>query len=230
VDDLDTVLAKYDTQKNTGLWEAVSPRMLKVPLRDDYIWMHHGAMAAYTGTFKFEREGIFEQGLVSRLKRTAIPDHMVLVKASGTGELYLSHWAQNITIFNLQHHQKICVHGVHVIAFEPSVEFDIDLISKNVGSMGPGGLFVYRLKGPGKVALGTYYDPLVLKCKGEPIYTDPMCVVAWSDELDCKIHIDVNLKTFIGRGSGDSIQLKFKGDSGFVLVEPGPPIFLPSKS
>jgi len=34
-----------------------------------------------------------------------------------------------------------------------------------------------------------------------------------------KVKADVNLKSFIGRGSGESIQMAFEGD-GWVLVQP----------
>ena len=41
----------------------------------------------------------------------------------------------------------------------------------------------------------------------------------WSGDLQPKLKTDVSLKTFFGRGSGESLQMKFEG-SGFVVVQP----------
>ncbi len=63
-------------------------------------------------------------------------------------------------------------------------------------------------------------QPLVLKVRpNTPLYTDPNATVAWSGNLTPSIKTDVSLKTFIGRGSGESFQMKFEGD-GWVIVQP----------
>ncbi|NWN98462.1 MAG: AIM24 family protein, partial [Bacillus sp. (in: Bacteria)] len=40
-----------------------------------------------------------------------------------------------------------------------------------------------------------------------------------SGNLQPEFQTDVSFKTFIGRGSGESIQMRFQGD-GFVIVQP----------
>ncbi|MEM1069802.1 MAG: AIM24 family protein, partial [Planctomycetota bacterium] len=52
-----------------------------------------------------------------------------------------------------------------------------------------------------------------------PITTDPNATVAWSGTLEPQIKTDVSLKTFVGRGSGESIQTLYQG-SGFVVIQP----------
>ena len=46
-----------------------------------------------------------------------------------------------------------------------------------------------------------------------------MRVVAWSGSLTPELHTDLQLKSFLGRGSGESFQMRFQGD-GFVIVQP----------
>ena len=83
-----------------------------------------------------------------------------------------------------------------------------------------GGLFNVRLEGSGMIAITTHYDPLTLRVTpGKPVFTDPNATVAWSGSLAPELKTDVSLKTFFGRGSGESIQMKFEGD-GFVVVQP----------
>ena len=43
--------------------------------------------------------------------------------------------------------------------------------------------------------------------------------VAWFGTLQPAIRTDVLLKTFVGPGSGESIQTEFRGD-GFVVIQP----------
>ena len=52
-----------------------------------------------------------------------------------------------------------------------------------------------------------------------PITTDPNATVAWSAGVTPNFKTDVTLRTFVGRGSGESIQMEFQGD-GFVVVQP----------
>ena len=73
-----------------------------------------------------------------------------------------------------------------------------------------GGLFNIHLEGSGMVAFTTHYDPITLMVTPEnPVITDPNATVAWSGNLEPQIKTDVSLKTFFGRGSGESIQTQF---------------------
>lgn len=80
-----------------------------------------------------------------------------------------------------------------------------------------GGLFNVRLTGDGMVAFTTQYDSVTLLVTPEnPVITDPNATVAWSGNLEPSIRADFSFKTFLGRGSGGSIQTEFKGN-GFVV-------------
>ena len=83
-----------------------------------------------------------------------------------------------------------------------------------------GGLFNVRLQGTGMVAFTTHYDPITLVVTPDmPVVTDPNATVAWSGSLEPRIRTDVSIKTFFGRGSGESIQTEFNGN-GFVVIQP----------
>ncbi|GAE46306.1 hypothetical protein JCM21738_3198 [Mesobacillus boroniphilus JCM 21738] len=70
------------------------------------------------------------------------------------------------------------------------------------------------------VAITSHYEPLTLLVSPEnPVYTDPNATVAWSGNLQPEFVTDISFKTFLGRGSGESIQMKFSGE-GFVVVQP----------
>ena len=83
-----------------------------------------------------------------------------------------------------------------------------------------GGLFNIKLEGSGMVAFTTHYDPITLLVTPDsPVVTDPNATVAWSGNLTPTFKTDTSLRTFIGRGSGESFQMLFEG-SGFVVIQP----------
>ncbi|AKB18122.1 DUF124 domain-containing protein [Methanosarcina sp. WWM596] len=91
---------------------------------------------------------------------------------------------------------------------------------KKIAGMMAGGLFNVKLEGTGMIAITTHYDPLTLRVTaGHPVFTDPNATVAWSGDLEPEIKTDVSLKTFVGRSSGESVQMAFKGE-GFVVIQP----------
>jgi len=60
---------------------------------------------------------------------------------------------------------------------------------------------------------------------GLPVCTDPNATVAWSGSLQPEFKTDISLKTFLGRGSGESVQMLFQGE-GFVVVQPKEEVYL----
>jgi uncharacterized protein (AIM24 family) len=86
-----------------------------------------------------------------------------------------------------------------------------------------------KLWGQGMVAITSHYDPLTLRVEpNRPVITDPNATVAWSGNLEPGFRTDVSLKTFFGRGSGESIQMEFRGD-GFVVVQPFEEVYFQSQ-
>lgn len=203
--------------KGEGLFELETPRMLEINLNGQ-IWAKAGAMVSYRGNIKYEREGIFEHGLGKLFKKAFTGEGTSLMKATGNGKLYVADQGKKISILQLQG-ESIFVNGNDLLAFEPSIDWDIKLMRKIAGMMS-GGLFNVRLEGHGMIAITFHYEPLtLLVTPNNPVYTDPNATVAWSGTLEPEFVTDVSFKTFIGRGSGESIQMKFLGN-GFVVVQP----------
>lgn len=203
--------------KGEGLFEIETPRMLEINLNGQ-VWSKAGAMVSYRGNIKFDREGVFEHGLGKMFKKAFTGEGTSLMKATGAGKLYLADQGKKISILNLQN-ESIFVNGNDLLAFEPSISWDIKLMRRVAGLLS-GGLFNVRLEGTGMVAITSHYEPLtLLVSRDNPVYTDPNATVAWSGNLQPDFVTDISLKTFLGRGSGESIQMKFSGE-GFVVVQP----------
>ncbi len=203
--------------RGEGLFELESERMLEVNL-NGLVWTKMGSMVSYVGDIKFVREGILEHGLGKLLKKSLTGEGARLTKATGVGQLYLADAGKKITILNLQG-ETLVVNGNDLLAFEDGIQWDIKLMKK-VGAMLAGGLFNVKVQGSGMIAITTHYDPMTLLVTPDcPVVTDPNATVAWSGTLEPKFKTDVSLKTFFGRGSGESLQLLFEGE-GFVVIQP----------
>ncbi|KGP74425.1 AIM24 family protein [Pontibacillus yanchengensis] len=217
---------KQDENENS-FFELETQRMLEVNLTDE-VWAKMGSMISYTGSIKFEREGILEHGLGKMFKKAFSGEGSALMKAKGQGKLYLADQGKKITILDLNN-EAITVNGNDLLAFEPGIDWDIHLMKKVAGMMS-GGLFNVSLEGRGMVAITSHYEPLtLLVTPDQPVITDPNATVAWSGHLQPEFLTDVTLKTFFGRGSGESIQMKFSGE-GFVIVQPFEEIYYSSSS
>jgi uncharacterized protein (AIM24 family) len=204
--------------RGQGLFEMESDRVLEVNVNNQLIWTKTGSMVAYLGQIRFTREGMMEHGLGNMLKKAFSGEGARLTKAEGSGKLYLADQGKKITILQLEN-ESIFVNGNDVLAFEPSLTFYITMMRK-IAAMVSGGLFNVRFEGRGMVAITTHYEPITLRVSpGKPVFTDPNATIAWSGTLTPEFKTDVSLKTFFGRGSGESFQMVFNGE-GFVVVQP----------
>lgn len=217
------VNASKQRDQGHGVFELEDQRLLEVNL-DGRIWMKMGAMVAYRGDVKYTREGLMDKGIGRLLKRSFTGEGAALTRAEGKGRVYLADSGKKITILDLQN-DAIIVNGNDVLALEWQVDWDVRMM-RRISTMLAGGLFNMRLEGTGLLAITTHYDPLTLEVSpGNPVFTDPNATVAWSATLDPEVRTDISFKTFLGRGSGESIQLKFDG-SGFVVVQPFEEVYL----
>jgi uncharacterized protein (AIM24 family) len=210
-----------------GVFELENDRMLEINL-DGRVWTKLGSMVAYLGQIKFTREGILEHGAGKLLKRFISGEGTRLTKAEGKGRLYLADQGKKVSIIHLKG-ETICVNGNDILAFQGDIQWDIHLIRKVAGMLA-GGLFNMKLSGHGMIAITTHHDPVTLSVTAQtPITTDPNATVAWSGSLTPEIKTDISFKTFFGRGSGESIQMQFRGD-GFVVIQPMEELYLQSGS
>jgi len=213
--------------KGEGLFELETPRILEINLTNQ-IWAKAGSMISYRGNIKFEREGILEHGIGKMFKKALTGEGTALMKATGNGKLYVADQGKKISILDLQG-ESIYVNGNDLLAFETTIDWDIKLMRKVAGMMA-GGLFNVRLEGNGMAAITSHYEPLTLPVSPDkPVFTDPNATVAWSGNLQPEFVTDISLKTFFGRGSGESIQMKFQGN-GFVVVQPFEEVYYKEES
>ncbi len=211
-------LAETGDTESDQPWELENERILEVKLYNQRVWMKAGAMVAYRGGLKFEREGAFEHGASRFFKEMLTGEGAKLTKCIGSGRLYLAEGGKRITLIRLEG-DAITVNGSDLLAFEDGIQWDIRMTRKLSG-MVAGGLFNLQLQGKGLVAVTTHGRPLTLRVKPEsPVYTDPNATVAWSSNLEPEFKTDISLKTLLGRTSGESVQMAFKGN-GFVVVQP----------
>jgi uncharacterized protein (AIM24 family) len=200
-----------------GKFELENPYVLEVNL-EGRVWAKLGAMIAYTGAVKFTREGVMEHGLGKMLKKAVSGEATSLMKMDGSGRVYLADLGKRVQILRLQS-DTFFVNGNDLLALEDSVEWDITMMRKVAGMLA-GGLFNITLSGSGLVAITTHYNPLTLQVRaGHPVFTDPNATVTWSGSLSPEITTDISVRTMLGRGSGESIQLRFEGD-GWVVLQP----------
>ena len=199
-------------------FELESPHMLEVRV-DGLVWAKAGSMVARKGGVKFTRQGVLEQGLGTLLKKTISGEGMQLMKVEGQGRVYLADAGKKITLLRLAG-EAIFVNGNDVLALESGIDSKITMMRKVAGMLS-GGLFNVRLSGHGIVAITSHYEPLTLPVNAQtgPGFTDPNATVAWSGGLAPEIVTDISLGTLFGRGSGESVQLRFAGE-GWVVVQP----------
>lgn len=194
-----------------------SDRMLEVNLNGD-VWCKAGSMVAYVGGIKFEREGLLDRGLGNLLKKAVSGEGTPLMKASGRGRLYLADSGKTVRILRLEN-QAVYVNGNDLLAFEPTITWDVKMMRK-IAAVASGGLFNILMQGSGLLAITSHFEPLTLLVKpGQPVRTDPNATILWSGNLTPEFRTDISMKTFFGRGSGESIQMEFNGD-GFVVIQP----------
>lgn len=211
------VEAHADKNRDHGMFELENDYLLQINLNGS-IWIKHGSMVAYRGSISFEREGMLAQGVGNLLKRAVSGEGARLTRASGSGALFLADKAKRVSIIQLQN-EAIIVNGSDLLAFQDGIANDITMMRK-LSAIASGGLFNVRLSGSGLIAITTHHHPVALAvAPGQPVYTDPNATVAWSASLTPEFKTDIQLKTLLGRGSGESFQMRFEGQ-GFVLVQP----------
>ncbi|MFN9548053.1 MAG: AIM24 family protein [Cyanobacteriota bacterium] len=207
-------------------FELENPHLLEVNL-DGRVWTKAGAMIAYLGDVSFSREGLLEHGMGKLLKRMVTGEGTSLMKAEGRGRVYLADRGKKIRILRLQN-EIITVNGNDLLAMQDRMDWDITML-RRVAGMLAGGLFNVRLSGTGLVAITTHGTPLTLRVHpGEPLFTDPNATVAWSGSLSPDVVTNINLRTLIGRGSGEAIQLRFEG-YGWVVLQPCEEVYFQSR-
>jgi uncharacterized protein (AIM24 family) len=208
-------LQQFAETQSTEEFALQNPKLLKVSLRDHVVQAKLGTMVAYQGDVKFEHAG--SGGMARLVKKMATGEDVKFMKCSGTGELFLAEQAQEIHILKLENDQITC-NGANLLAFDAGIDWDIKRVEGASGMLG-GGLFNVSLQGSGYVALLSDGPPVLLDISEAKTFADPNAAITWSSGVRTRLKTDINVKTFIGRGSGETFQVEFEG-TGWVLVQP----------
>jgi uncharacterized protein (AIM24 family) len=192
-----------------------NPWLLKATLSGGELQARLGSMVAYQGELRFERA---RAGGRRILKRALTPEGGRLMKVSGTGEVFLGHLAQQVYRVRLGDEEVTC-NSRNLLAFESGIDWDIRRVPRGLVGKVAGGLFNTYLTGSGWLALVSEGQPVLLRPSDAPTFADPQAAIAWSGSLETTFKKDVQARTFIGLGSGESVQMGFRGE-GWVLVQP----------
>jgi uncharacterized protein (AIM24 family) len=211
---LDSSLAEFKETQSQDAFSLQNERLLKVRLDAVTIQARQGSMVAYQGDVHFEHSS---SGMKRLMKKVATGEGVDLMKASGTGEVFLAIQAQEVHLLQLND-EEITVNGRNVLAFEDGIDWDIKKVEGLSGVM-TGGLFNVKLKGTGTAAVVSDGPPVLLDVGSAPTFCDPQAAIVWSQGVKSSVKTDANLKSFIGMGSGESVQVAFAGE-GWVLVQP----------
>ncbi len=212
---MQSTLGEFQETQSQEAFALQNSKLLKVSLNQITIQAKQGSMVAYQGEVSFEHAGA--GGMSRMLKKAVTGEGTQLMKITGTGEVFLADQAQDIHLIYLEN-DFITVNGPNLLAFDAGIDWDIERVQGASGMMG-GGLFNTSLSGTGWVAILSDGPPVLLNTGDAPTFADPQAAITWSSGVSTSIKTDVKLKNFIGRGSGESLQMAFQG-AGWVLVQP----------
>jgi uncharacterized protein (AIM24 family) len=211
-----STLEQFHETQSADAFALQNSKLLKVRLQEVTIQAKLGSMVAYQGDVRFEHAG--SGGIGRMVKKAVTGEGTKLMKMSGSGEVFLADRAQEIHLLRLENDRITC-NGRNVLAFDSEIDWDIKRVDGGVSGMMAGGLFNMALSGTGWVALVSDGVPVLLNPADAPTFCDPQAAICWSSGVTTKVKTDASVKTLIGRGSGETIQMGFEGD-GWVLVQP----------
>jgi uncharacterized protein (AIM24 family) len=220
---MDDPLEQYREVETGEAFTVQNPRLLKVELSETTVMARNGAMVAYQGDVRFEHKG---GGLSRLIKKAATGESLKLMQASGSGELFLAYQAMLVHVLRLDN-DSMTVNGSNILAFEAGIDWDITRVKGGAAGMLAGGLFNVGLSGTGLVALMSDGEPLRLDVAEAATFADPSAAIAWSGGVTTNLKSDVQAKSLIGLGSGESFQLGLSGQ-GWVLIQPSEGRFIPT--
>lgn len=191
-------------------------KMLKIELNGEAL-ARVGSMVAYQGNVQFKALG--SGGLGKFLKHKLTGEGVPLMRLTGQGDVFLADQAADVHLIDLEPGDALSINGSNVLAFEPTLEYDIKLVG-GTGMFSSAGLFNCVFTGHGRIAITTKGKPVVLNID-QPTYVDPQAAVCWSANLQTGYHRaeQLGLGTLLGRRTGEAFTMSLAGQ-GFVVVQP----------
>ncbi|MFB7617944.1 AIM24 family protein [Kitasatospora sp. NPDC056181] len=173
-----------------------------------------GAMVAYDGFLQYEP---VSQSFRRTLGEWASGERSPLLRWFGDGTLYLADFGADVLNLQLDD-ESLSVNGSHLLALDSSLGCTVEKV-KGPALLAGTGLYNVTVSGSGWVSVTSRGVPVVLDCAEAETYVDPDALVAWTTGLEIRTRRTLKVGALIGRGSGEAVQLGFRG-SGFVVVQP----------
>jgi len=194
-------------------------KVLAVDLMGETVVAMNGSMVAYDGQMSFKRQGLTGgEGLRGAIRRRVAGESMTMMEVTGHGTVYLAHEATEITLIPLQG-DTLFVESESLLAYEPQLRTGVQFTGLRGMTTGQG-LATTKVEGHGMVAILSDGPAIALEVTpGVPLCVDPQAYVAHRGQLQQDLVTDVNWRTVLGQGSGESVQLRYQGH-GVVYVQP----------
>ncbi|KAB2349169.1 AIM24 family protein [Actinomadura rudentiformis] len=193
--------------------------MLAVDLVGETIRALNGSMVAYDGQMTFKRQGMTGgEGLRGALKRRIAGEGMTLMEITGQGTVFLASEATEVTLVPLNG-ETLFVESESLLALDGRLQTGVQFTG--LRGMGTGqGLATTKVEGQGMVAILSDGPAIALEVTpGTPLCVDPHAYVGHRGQLQQDVVTDVNWRTVLGQGSGESVQFRYQGH-GLVYVQP----------
>ncbi|MFG2001251.1 AIM24 family protein [Spirillospora sp. NPDC048911] len=194
-------------------------KMLAVDLAGETIRALNGSMVAYDGQMTFKRQGMTGgEGLRGALKRRIAGEGMTLMEITGQGTVFLASEATEVTLVPLNG-ETLFVESESLLALDGRLQTGVQFTG--LRGMGTGqGLATTKVEGQGMVAILSDGPAIALEVSpGTPLCVDPHAYVGHRGQLQQDVVTDVNWRTVLGQGSGESVQFRYQGH-GLVYVQP----------
>ncbi|MCD0453372.1 AIM24 family protein [Actinocorallia sp. API 0066] len=193
--------------------------MVAVDLRGETIRALNGSMVAYEGQMTFKRQGMTGgEGLMGAVRRRVAGESITLMEITGQGTVYLAHEATEINLVPLQG-DTLLVESDSLLALDGQLQTGVQFTGLRGMSTGQG-LATTKVEGHGTVAILSDGPAIALEVtQGQPLQVDPQAYVAHRGQLQQDFVTDVNWRTVLGQGTGESFQLRFTGH-GLVYIQP----------
>jgi uncharacterized protein (AIM24 family) len=206
------------------VYELINEKMLSVKLQNDDVLARRGSMIAYTGQVNFAPNMLGNEGMQGAAMRAVTNERIHLMRATGQGEVLYAQHGLFVTIITLQG-EKLYIESDNVLVFDGRLRSGTEF-QGNAGVQGlvrgaasGQGLWTTTFEGHGEVAMLSDGDAIGLDVTPEQaIFVDPNAYLGHKGMLQSQFVTDVNWKTMIGQGSGESFQLKFTGQ-GTVYIQ-----------
>ena len=214
---MQTTLAQFNETQSQDAFALQNSKLLKVRLGSSgTIQAKAGSMVAYQGNVTFEHAG--SGGLGRMLKKAVTGEGTTLMRMAGDGEVFLADTAQDIHLIYLEG-DTITVNGPNLLAFDADIDWDIKRVQGGTSAAMAGGLYNMELRGTGWVAILSDGPPVLLNVASAPTFADAQAAITWSSGVSTSLKTDFKMKDFIGKSSGETLQMAF-GGQGWVLVQP----------